>query len=207
MFVVKLSKSCIVTYLGIIFGLLALYVAISKEVLLGMPYISVSLICLMLSGICDMFDGKFARHCKRTDVEKMMGIEMDSLADTFCFLVVPVAIMLSLGMRHPIYLIIFGYFFISGITRLAYFNVTSEVGKVVKCYNGLPVTSSAIVYPLLGLINIFVHFNNIEIILGIATLLIGFLFNFKIKVPKFNTKTSIIISALAVLLLIAFMVF
>ena len=44
---------------------------------------------LLISGICDMFDGKVARKCKRNKKEKMFGIEIDSLADTVNFLLLP----------------------------------------------------------------------------------------------------------------------
>ena len=43
-----------------------------------------ALVCLAISGLCDMFDGKVARTKKdRTEVEKRFGIQIDSLADSF----------------------------------------------------------------------------------------------------------------------------
>ena len=45
-----------------------------------------ALVCLAISGLCDMFDGKVARTKKdRTEVEKRFGIQIDSLADIVCF--------------------------------------------------------------------------------------------------------------------------
>lgn len=207
MFVVKFCKSCLITYLGVIFAVGAMYFSFNLDSVGGVEAFRLALICLMLSGVCDMFDGKFARRCKREKLEKEMGIQMDSLADTICFLVVPVVIMYSMEMSNLVYLLIYAYFLISGITRLAYFNVSQEVDKVASCYNGLPVTSTAVIFPLLGLINIFVNFDNIELVFAFATVLIGFLFNFKIKIPKFKTNAMIIISALALLLLLAFILF
>ena len=42
--------------------------------------------CLVVSGICDMLDGKVARTKKdRTEDQKNFGIQIDSLCDLFCF--------------------------------------------------------------------------------------------------------------------------
>ena len=49
-----------------------------------------ALVCLAISGLCDMFDGKVARTKKdRTEAEKRFGIQIDSLADIVCFGVSP----------------------------------------------------------------------------------------------------------------------
>lgn len=208
MFVVKFSKSCLVTYMGVVFGLISMYFAFSKETLFEVNSLNVSLACLMISGVCDMFDGKFARGCKRTKLEKEMGIQMDSLADTICFLAVPVVIMLSLKMYHPICLITYIYFLVSGITRLAYFNVSAEVDKVVDHYNGLPVTTTAIIYPLICFITTFIKQPNVNLIfLTFTTFIVGLLFNLKIKIPKLKTALSVIVALLAIAALIVLFVF
>lgn len=50
----------------------------------------VAILCLALSGLCDMFDGKIARTKKnRTEDEKKFGIQIDSLCDVGCFGVFP----------------------------------------------------------------------------------------------------------------------
>ena len=49
-----------------------------------------ALVCLAISGLCDMFDGKVARTKKdRTEVEKRFGIQIDSLADIVSFGIAP----------------------------------------------------------------------------------------------------------------------
>jgi hypothetical protein len=83
MFIVKFNKSVIVTYLGVVFGCLSMYFAFSKVAFAEVNHIRYSLIFLMLAGVCDMFDGKIARMCKRTKQEKEFGIQLDSLADTY----------------------------------------------------------------------------------------------------------------------------
>ncbi|WP_263850158.1 CDP-alcohol phosphatidyltransferase family protein [Ligilactobacillus ruminis] len=49
-------------------------------------------VCLLLSGICDTFDGKIAQTKERTQHEKRFGIQLDSLADTVCFGVLPATV-------------------------------------------------------------------------------------------------------------------
>ena len=59
-----------------------------------------ALVCLAISGLCDMFDGKVARTKKdRTEAEKRFGIQIDSLADIVCFGVSPAILCYRMGMR------------------------------------------------------------------------------------------------------------
>ena len=202
MFIVKPHKSCLITYLGIVFGVLAIYFAFTKVIFSSTCYLRYSLICLMLSGICDMFDGKFARACKRSEQEKQIGIQLDSLADTFCFIAVPVLIMFSLKMYSIPAIIIYILFIICGVTRLAHFNTIADADQPVKSYKGLPVTSTAITYPLLGLLHTVVDLNVLSIIYLSLTLLTAILFVLKINVPKLKGMAYIIVPVLALVLLI-----
>ena len=206
MFIIKFNKSVLVTYLGAIFGIISMYFAFSKMAFEEIPYLRYSLIFLILAGICDMFDGKVARMCKRTKDEKEFGIQIDSLADTVNFLCLPVVIMLSLGMYSIIDIIIYILFILCGISRLAYFNTIVDANNPVKFYNGLPVTSTAIIYPVLGLMHGSIPDNIFNLIYIIATLITAILFVLKIKVPKFKGKAYIIIPILAIVLVILLLV-
>lgn len=200
------KKSCLITYFGIALGVLSMYFAFCKLAFSEVNIVRYALICLMFSGICDMFDGKFARSCKRTEEEKAFGIQLDSLADTFCFLVVPVVIMLALRLNSIVCILIYIYFIIAGVTRLGYFNVKADNDKVVDYYTGVPVTTTAIVYPLVGLLHTFVTPKIFGIILICLTAFIGVLFNFKIKVPKFKSKWYYIILPILAIILAIIMV-
>ena len=62
-----------------------------------------AILCLAISGLCDMFDGKIARTKKdRTEDEKAFGIQIDSLCDVVCFGAFPALICYLLGVRGPI---------------------------------------------------------------------------------------------------------
>lgn len=207
MFIIKFNKSVIVTYLGVVFGIIAIYFAFSKMAFADIPYLRYSLIFLILAGICDMFDGKVARMCKRSEEEKEFGIQIDSLADTVNFLCVPIIIMLSLGMHNIIDVIVYILFVLCGISRLGYFNIIADKNGPVKAYNGLPVTSTAIIYPVIGLLHGIISNNTFNLLYIITTFITALLFIIKIKVPKFKGKAYIIIPILAVLLITLLLVY
>ena len=200
MFIIKLHKSTLITYLGVIFAVLSMYFAFTRMAFIEGSYLRLSLIFLVLSGICDMFDGKVARMCKRTQEEKEFGIQIDSLADTVNFVVLPVIIMISLGMTSVIDVIIYMLLILCGISRLGYFNVNASLDNPVKYYNGLPVTSTAIIYPVLGLLHGHIPENTFCQIYIIATLITAILFIAKIKIPKLKGSAYIIVPILAIIL-------
>ena len=84
------NKSVILTYIGAISAVIGMSLSFSGK----MKY---ALICLIVCGVSDLFDGMIARRCKRTDEEKEFGIEIDSLTDMVSFALLPVIISLSMG--------------------------------------------------------------------------------------------------------------
>ena len=149
MFIGKWNKSVYLTYIGLAFAILGIYLATA----LGQSHYA--LMCLMASGICDMFDGKIARACKRNKEEIAFGIELDSLVDLVCFGVLPITIFISLGFTKWYNVISFIFLAVAGVARLAYFNVVTATkdGKAVKYYEGLPITMAAAVFPVFYLLS------------------------------------------------------
>ena len=117
-----------------------------------------AVLLLVMSGVCDMFDGKIARSKKnRTQEEKSFGIQIDSLCDLVCFGVFPAVIGYSLGVKGNIERLCLVFYVLAAVIRLAYFNVTEEsrqkqTSEVRKYYQGLPVTSAAAIFPLIFLL-------------------------------------------------------
>lgn len=173
----------------------------------------VAILCLLISGICDLFDGKVARHKKdRTDKEKTFGIQIDSLADLVCFGVLPACIGYKLGFNHGLGLVSAVLIVLCGLIRLGYFNVMEEerqrsTTENRKEYQGMPITTSSILLPLL-----FLSKRNIPdaaypyVFQGFMTLL-AVLFVVDIKVKKFSVKSIFIMFTLAVLVIIGLMKF
>lgn len=165
-----------------------------------------AIFCLALSGLCDMFDGKIARTKKnRTEDEKNFGIQIDSLCDVVCFGVFPVMICYCLGVNTPAGVASLIFYSIASVIRLAYFNVTeakrqAETEENRKYYQGLPITSMAIILPFLYLMRRYymIHF---LIVIHIAVIIVGLLFILNIKVKKPQNPVRILLVVVVALAL------
>lgn len=140
------NYTVILTYIGLASSLAGIYAAISEKV-------TMAVVALMFSGLCDMFDGKVARTRKRTAQEKNFGIQIDSLCDLVCFGILPAVIGYSIGMKNVYHIAVLILYTLCALIRLAYFNVTeetrqSETNEVRREYEGLPVTSVSLILPL-----------------------------------------------------------
>ena len=157
-----------------------------------------AIFCLALSGLCDMFDGKIARTKKnRTEDEKNFGIQIDSLCDVVCFGVFPAMICYCLGVNTPAGVAALIFYSIASVIRLAYFNVTeakrqTQTEENRKYYQGLPITSMAIILPFLYLMRRYymIHF---LIVIHIAVIIVGLLFILNIKVKKPQNPVRILL--------------
>ena len=175
----------ILTYIGLSISVIGMTQAIARE-------FRTAIVCLALSGLCDMFDGKIARSKKnRTDDEKLFGMQLDSLCDVICFGVYPAMICWLLGVRGTIGWLLICFYCICSVIRLAYFNVLEtkrqqEEDGANKYYHGLPITSMAIVLPLIFMLQVFVSNETFIIALHLSLLLVGFLFIFDFRLKKQN---------------------
>lgn len=170
-----------------------------------------AIICLMLSGFCDMFDGKVARTKKdRTEEEKKFGIQVDSLSDLVAFGVLPSAIGYSLGVSNTIFVFTLFMLPLFALIRLAYFNVieeerSSKTNEIRSEYLGLPVTTTAIIIPVIYMLkNIFTNY--FVYIYGVSLLIISILFVKKIKVIKLKTKGMIVLTIIGIIVLSLLMI-
>lgn len=151
MIIGKWNKSVLLTYAGVISSLAGMSFALTGNMKNG-------LCCLMVAGICDLFDGMVARRCKRTEEEKEFGVQLDSLADVMNFIAFPVVLYVAMGFTHPLMLVLYAAFSVCGIARLAHFNIVSEEsGQLITHYQGLPVTYTALILPVVYLVNYFTH--------------------------------------------------
>jgi CDP-diacylglycerol---serine O-phosphatidyltransferase len=182
------------TYLGFISGVFGIINAFG-----GHSFVAI--ICLMFSGLCDMFDGKVARTKeKRTKDEKTFGMQIDSLSDLVCFGVLPAAITFGLGMNRIYFFTIIIFYPLAALIRLAYFNmleINRNSDSPVKFYTGLPVTSSALIFPFIYIFRNFLG-KYFILIYGLTLLIVGLLFISKIKIKKPRIKTMILFILLGV---------
>lgn len=207
------NYTVILTYLSLCSGITGIYFT-----LVGKGHPGLAVVCLLLSGLLDAFDGKVARTRKQsTDQEKRFGIQIDSLCDLVCFGVLPCCIGYASGMKSPLYVPVFCLFVLAALIRLAYFNVTEEdrqkeTSEKRKTYQGLPVTSISLIMPLFFLI-MFTPFRPYIrfVFLGLLMLVAIAFVTESIKIKKPNSKGLMVLVIiglieLAILLLLKFKV-
>lgn len=117
----------------------------------------------MLSGVCDILDGRVASLKKRIDREKNYGIQIDALADIINFGVLPAVIGYAVAPHYLtqndgsfgliINMVLFSIYVLTALIRLAYFNVIEvelqNKNEKRKYCEGLPVTSVALIIPFI----------------------------------------------------------
>ena len=149
----------------------------------------------------------------RTAKEKEFGIQIDSLSDLVAFGVLPVCVGMALYKRDmfdieafshhksvlacvPLAVIIAvsAIFVLAALVRLAYFNITVEEtqGEGLgdkKHYYGLPVTSTALIFPTFLLARHILYLNhvNISFVYYILLIIVAVLFVLKFKLKKPGT--------------------
>lgn len=177
------SYTVILTYISLISGIFGVLFSIRGD-------LGYSVVCLGISGFCDMFDGLVARTKKnRTADEKNFGIQIDSLCDVVCFGVLPAIYLYCSGLDTPWGIAIALFYALCAVIRLAFFNVieTKRQQKEDGCakyYRGLPVTTSAIFFPIVFLTGLFLQENVLLIIYHILPVVMGVLFILDFRVPK-----------------------
>ena len=211
----------VLTYLSMISATTGIMLCLND---IGHPYLG--MFFLMFCGLCDAFDGKVARTKKnRTGQMKKFGIQIDSLSDLVAFGVLPACIGIAM-LRSSIEFSIFPNFkflhladkpvvtkivltaiavlyALAAMIRLAYFNVTeeerqgSEEGSR-KVFTGLPVTSAAVVFPVILLIHIFCK-ADLTLLYFLFLAIVGSLFISDIQVKKPTTRGILLLIGIGVL--------
>lgn len=194
------NYSVILTYIGLVSSILGMTLAVSGS-------LKEAVFCLAFSGLCDMFDGKIARTMKnRTDDEKRFGIQIDSLCDVVCFGAFPIVLCYCIGMKNLPGLCILSLYGVNSVIRLGYFNVMeekrqSETSEARTSYEGLPITTIAIILPLFFVLKPWVggHF---MLLLHIVMLVTGLLLilRFRLKKPG-NKELAVLVGIVAVAVL------
>lgn len=163
-----------------------------------------AVVCLILSGICDMFDGTVARTAKRNDMQKAYGIQIDSLADVMSFGLLPAAIgycLFDLSGNSSVAATVLTVgicvlYVLCGLMRLAWFNVTEEEmqarGEKRTYYVGLPITVASLIlsvsyFIIAGLEHVSCIYTSLLLVLAIA-------FVSKFHMPKVKLKYVVVIA-------------
>lgn len=192
----------VLTYISLVISIVGMTRALEGD-------FRMAILCLALSGLCDMFDGKIARTKKnRTEDEKKFGIQIDSLCDVVCFGIFPIMICYCLGMRSVVGIGILALYGVASVIRLGYFNVMEEkrqdeTTEPRKYYQGLPITSMAIILPFMYLLRRYCGSYYLFVI-NVVVVIVGVLFISDIKVKKPQNPIILLLVALVAVAL-AFM--
>lgn len=209
----------VLTYMSLLSAGIGIFVSLYGE---GHPYLGI--FCLMFCGLCDAFDGKVARTKKnRTESEIKFGVQIDSLSDLVAFGVLPACIgdamirvsptinelpravedgRFSLSLTVLLFFIMLLYM-LAALIRLAYFNVEEEErqkseGGTRSYYCGVPVTSSALVFPTILLLQYILPLD-ITMLYFAFMMLLGFLFLSKIQIKKPGLKGILVMVAIGLI--------
>ncbi len=195
------NYTVILTYMGAAAAICGIFFSAGGYPLWGV-------ICLLFAGLTDMFDGKVASTMKRNEAEKAFGIQIDSLCDLVSFGVLPVAIGYGIGLSGGFFYASAAIYLLCAVIRLAYFNVDeaqrqkTETGRR-KIYYGLPVTSAAIIFPMIfGLKNLLGEAMPIIYQLMLYAVAAAFILKFKLAKPNKKGIPLLVVVGIAILVLV-----
>lgn len=177
---------------------LSLFSAVSSIIQAFNGNYTFSVLCILLSGICDAFDGTVARTKKnRTEEEKAFGIQLDSLVDTVSFGVAPAFLCYCMGVRGAVGVMILFLFCMCGVSRLAFFNVIEMKRQQTeegcnKAYRGLPITTSSLILPVVYGFRFVMPENGFVLLLYVVLAVTAFLFVLDFSVPKYDFKKPLV---------------
>jgi CDP-diacylglycerol---serine O-phosphatidyltransferase len=191
----RLNIASAITLLGLFLSLCACVLALDRN-------LPLAIICLIYSGICDLFDGLVARLLNQSVEQQEFGLQIDTIVDMASFGITPTIIAYALGVGNQIWEVILLTIFAScAALRLAYFNIhgTTESGEI-KFYTGLPVTYIALLFPIVYTTRGLLSEEIFEWLIKVFLMLIALLFILKIPVPKPKGVFYLIFPTLAIAL-------
>lgn len=217
----------ILTYASLLSAGIGIFVSLSG---IGHPYWGTFF--LLFCGLCDAFDGMVARTKKnRTQMQKSFGIQIDSLTDLVAFGVLPACIGMALTRTSPFLrqmfdrnqeaialrfvgvaiFVVLALYILAALIRLAYFNVTEEErqrseGGTRKVYTGLPVTSAALIFPSVMMLQYLLPMD-ISFLYFPVVLITGYLFLCKFQIPKLHLRGILVLVGIGILECILLLLF
>ena len=204
MYIPFFHLSNLISYLGILTSFTSMFFFVQQNITMGMFF-------FVMSGLADLFDGVFARQFKRTELQRKLGVQVDSLADIINFVMVPVVLVLALdGFNLSVTMFLILFYTLAAIARLSYFNVLMEMAdteKSIEYFVGVPVTYSALVLPLVYCLSMFLFPASSNFFVAAQLGVLALLYIMKVPIPKPRGKAYIFfcILALAVLMTLLLM--
>lgn len=139
---------------------------------------------ILLGALMDFMDGRVARFF---GTSSEMGLQLDSLSDAVTFCLAPSFLAYIWHFKKLGFLgfLISAVFFLSGIFRLARFNV---IGKNSSFFVGLPTTAASFIF-IIFLILIKNTYSSIALLfLAILSIFLSYLMVSNLRIPSFKQK-------------------
>lgn len=198
------NRSVILTYIGLVSAVVGCRYAILGQELSA-------IFCLLICGVCDMFDGTIARATKRSKEAQVFGIQIDSLCDTVSFGVLPAMILLSAN-SSPVHTAAAALFALAAVIRLGFFNVHEQIRQQTSSEDksgsrGLPVTFSAWIIPSVFAFRPYIGFKWFPTVLMLVMLAMAILFVLDFHLQKPKCKCLLYIVGLLWLIVVAVLLF
>ncbi len=198
MFIGKYNGSVILTYLGVAIAVGGLWLSLEGAA-------GPAMICLVLAGVCDLYDGTVARRFRRDEAELAFGREIDSLADMISFIALPAVFALTFGGRPWLTLPAVILYALAGIIRLGFFNISGLAGRAGEgYYQGLPVTYAALIFPILFLPLSFLPLPVFQTVWPILHLIVAGAFILDVRIRKPGRSGSLKLALLAGIVILAY---
>lgn len=197
------NRSVILTYAGLASSVLGIWLAQTAR-------IEGALICLVIAGLADLFDGPVARRFARSADLQRFGQEIDSLADMVSFIALPVVLAFGLGVQSFWSLPILAGYAVAGLVRLGYFNAVTRgdatevnASPRIRYYRGVPVTYAALILPVAALATIALPATAGPWFVGSTLALLGLLFVLDVPVRKPSGASYAVFGVVAIAIVTA----
>jgi len=190
------NPACLLSLSGVI-------AAVGGAILSIQGNVPLALVCLILAGLADLFDGVVARRLRLDEYEKEFGVQLDTVVDAVAFVAMPVVIGLSSGPFSWAAVMGSTWFVVAGVVRLAHFNTLSMRGANQSTHHrGLPVTYIALILPFLFLLRDVLAAEDFQGILGLSFALTGLAFVVDVRVRKPHGPYYVLLPLLAAALIV-----
>ncbi len=158
--------------------------------------LSLAITLMLLAMLVDMLDGAVAR---RMGWESDFGRNLDSFADVFTYLLLPLFVLFQFGLQDALSVTALFAFLAAGVLRLSRFNIIGTVREAgVEYHLGLQVIWSqllvVLVFPAWHWLGDMVRFPVAAVLLGMSFLMLR---NLKFRKPTQYPALAVLILAVA----------
>lgn len=188
-------RSNLLSLLGLFFSIMSM-----KNIFQGQ--LDAAIILFVFSGLCDLFDGKFARLFKRDEKQQQMGEYIDSFVDMISFIALPLIFLFQMLEGPYVPLMLAALYALCGVHRLAYFHIIKG-----EAFIGIPLTYITLIltvtyafFSLFGAEGSALFRATVTLIYFILPL--GFVWNVPVTRPSGKMYLLFVILAIIVLIIV-----